>query len=373
MAPVKRRPHTRSRHKMKLRHRKPNIPELVFKFLSLGSREVGKCSFSDSSTKCPFCKRPKRHGEVLNSLDDPAAIVKSMANKRKDSSRKSKRVHHVKRRQTAKNQKLSACMYKCEGNKDAKKMKKYIQKALEFGVESGYLIPKDAAYKVLRVSSDLMCDGHHVNKARYLDRAVSRDRSPHRAPIKFEDCEVQDARRRRRSRRRRRRSRSRSRRRRRRGRRLRSRDPEMLIRRNFESLRDEYFDLGILGPWILETWDLRTSKVWVFEKSLILRTLDLVKKCGILKFLGFEPLTLWSGSTNEVAENEDDDESDDTSPKKKNTIDTANREVTKEHHQSDGEKTDTKRDEGISDLSADEDETDDEDEKKRDDPKKTQS
>lgn len=85
-------------------------------------------------------------------------------------------------------------------------MKNYIQKALDFGVESGYLIPKDAAYKVLRVSSDLMRDSNYMSKSRHADRVVSRntERSPRRTPIRFEDYEVQDARRRTRSRRRRR-------------------------------------------------------------------------------------------------------------------------------------------------------------------------
>ncbi|KOC65635.1 hypothetical protein WH47_00659, partial [Habropoda laboriosa] len=102
-----------------------------------------------------------------------------------------------------------------------KKMKKYIQKAIDFGVESGYLIPKDAAYKLLRVSSDLMNDGNYAGKVRKSVSRVSqvRDKSPRRTPIKFEDYEVQEARRRRKrrrsGRRRRRRSRSGSRRRRR--------------------------------------------------------------------------------------------------------------------------------------------------------------
>ena len=108
-----------------------------------------------------------------------------------------------------------------------RKMKRYIQKAIDFGVESGYLIPKDAAYKVFRVSSDLMNEGNYESKDRKSDSTVSQveDRRPRRTPIRFEDNEVQDTKeRQRRNRRRRgswrRRSRSGSRRRRKRTRRI---------------------------------------------------------------------------------------------------------------------------------------------------------
>ncbi|KAK1132860.1 hypothetical protein K0M31_014228 [Melipona bicolor] len=201
MARIKKRPHARSRHKMKLRP-KPNISELVYKFLSLGgSKEDAREALRNYNiTKCQFCKRLKRREEVLDCPNSRPGG--SMANKRKDTTRNSK-VHRVKRRQTSRDQTLSSCVHKSsggEGKSDKsykqtadfycisgklqaakthsaicenvlniqgiKKMKRYIQKALDFGVESGYLIPKDAAYKVLRVSSDLMNDANYASRDR---------------------------------------------------------------------------------------------------------------------------------------------------------------------------------------------------------------
>ncbi|KAK9309465.1 hypothetical protein QLX08_000937 [Tetragonisca angustula] len=218
MARIKKHPHARSHHKMKLR-RKPDISELVYKFLSLGgSKEDAREALRNYNiTKCQFCKRLKRREEVVDCPNSRPGG--SMANKRKDTTRNSK-VRRVKRRQTSRDQTLSSCMHKSSGGEGIKKMKRYIQKALDFGVESGYLIPKDAAYKVLRVSSDLMNDVNYASKDRRSDGVVSqvRGRSPRRTPIRFEDYEVQDARRRRRGRRRGRRRRRRSRRGRRRSR-----------------------------------------------------------------------------------------------------------------------------------------------------------
>lgn len=112
----------------------------------------------------------------------------------------------------------------------ATKARKYMKKALEFGVESGYLIPSDPTYKVLRVSSDLMkSDSRRRNKISTCDGTVSQEVDNTRdTPGRLEDLQVQEQRRRRRGRRRRgrrRRSRSDSRRRRRsrRGRRRRRR------------------------------------------------------------------------------------------------------------------------------------------------------
>ncbi|XP_054010365.1 U1 small nuclear ribonucleoprotein 70 kDa-like [Hylaeus anthracinus] len=155
-----------------------------------------------------------------------------MANKRRDSKKNSK-IHHVRRRRSAREPTMSACMHSRSRGEGLRKMRRYIQKALDFGVESGYLIPKDAAYRVLRVSSDLMNDGNYMSKVKHSARGVSqdRDKTPRQTPIRFEEYEVQDARRRR-SGRRRRRSRSGSRRRRRsrkRGRRRRRSDTDEII------------------------------------------------------------------------------------------------------------------------------------------------
>ncbi|XP_068982397.1 probable splicing factor, arginine/serine-rich 7 [Bombus flavifrons] len=198
-----------------------------------------------------------------------------------------------------------------------RKMKRYIQKAIDFGVESGYLIPKDAAYKVLRVSSDLMNEGNYESKDRKSDSTVSQveDRRPRRTPIRFEDYEVQDARgRRRRSRRRssrRRRSRSGSRRRRRRSRRR--------SRRRHGRRRDE------------------------------------------------------SGAEEEVVEIENDDDYDfEKQGEKRKSPDNANvSEKNERLNQSDGEKKAEKAEDDGSDLSIDEDESDDEEGKKREDTTKS--
>ncbi|XP_017890104.2 uncharacterized protein DDB_G0283697, partial [Ceratina calcarata] len=181
--------------------RKPKISQLVCEYLNLGKGKEGivRRGALASPGRCRFCNRAKApREEVLDSVDSRA--TNRMANKRKDSSRNSK-VHHAKRRPTPRDQSLSSCMHKVAKGEGVRKMKTYIQRAIDFGVESGYLIPKDAAYRVLRVSSDLMKDTNY--KVRKYDARSSR-----RTPIRFEDYEVQDARRRR-SRRRRRRSRRR--------------------------------------------------------------------------------------------------------------------------------------------------------------------
>lgn len=110
---------------------------------------------------------------------------------------------------------------------DTRKARKYMKKALDFGVESGYLIPSDSTHKILRVSSDLMKSDSRRSRS-ICDTALSKNRN---IPTKLEDFQVQEQRRRRRrrgkrtqgrrsrsgsrmrrrSRRRRRRSRSRSR------------------------------------------------------------------------------------------------------------------------------------------------------------------
>ncbi|XP_029041330.2 pre-mRNA-splicing factor 38B-like [Osmia bicornis bicornis] len=307
MAPVKRRPQTRSNHK-KGRRRKPNISELVYKYLNLDDgKQGGEKASENYGGKCSFCKLQKRREEVLDSLD--SRNTKNMANKRKDSSRNSK-LRRVKRRPTTRDQTLSSCMHKSNGGEGIKKMKRYIQKALDFGVESGYLIPKDAAYKVLRVSSDLMNDVNH--KARKSGSPVSqaRGKGARQTPIRFEDYEVQDARRgrRRRGRKRRRRSRSGSRRRRR-------------SRRRSRRGR---------------------------------------RRSG-------------SGNADEVIEVENEEYEYKNQPEKRNTTENANRGDDNDRvNQSDREKVASKRDdEEGSDLSVDEDETDDEEEKKRDDTTKS--
>ncbi|CAL7950056.1 unnamed protein product [Xylocopa violacea] len=314
MAPVKRCPHTRS-HQMKLRRRRPNISELVYKYLGESVKEGGaKASRNCDGAKCRFCNRPKPREEVLNSLDSRAG--RGMANKRKESAKNSK-IHRVKRRQTSREQTLSSCMQRATGGEGIKKMKKYIQKAINFGVESGYLIPKDGAYRVLRVSSDLMNDCNYTFKVRKRDSTVSqvRDRSPRRTPIRFEDYEVQDARRRRR-RRGRRRGRRRSRRRRSRSgsRRRRRRSRRRGRRRSASADGEEVVQI----------------------------------------------------------ENDDDNYDFDKQGEKKKSSENAKRDEGNEQlNQSDGEKTTDKREDDASDMSMDDEDSDEDEEKKAEDTTKS--
>ncbi|KAK2580591.1 hypothetical protein KPH14_007713 [Odynerus spinipes] len=164
---------------------------------------------------------------------------------RKGSNGRSK-LHAVKQHRSPKNHaSLSPCIHRCVGGEsellartnehskhrsaDWRRVRNYIMKALDFGVESGYLVPTDRSYRMLRVSSDLL-NKHkrkrtpskarkHRSKAcveswcsREGDKYEELD-DDNRSPTRFEEYPVQDAKRKRR-RSSRKRSRSRSRRRR---------------------------------------------------------------------------------------------------------------------------------------------------------------
>lgn len=75
-----------------------------------------------------------------------------------------------------------------------------MKKALEFGVESGYLIPSDPTYKILRVSSDLMKSDSRRSKS-VCDTPHFKNRN---SPSRLEDAQVQEQKKRRRRRGRRR-------------------------------------------------------------------------------------------------------------------------------------------------------------------------
>lgn len=135
-----------------------------------------------------------------------------MVNRQRKGGPRNPKSRGVKRQRVSRDH-LSSCVHKCTGSEGLKRVKKYIQEAVDFGVEFGYLQPKNASGKLLRVASDLM------NDRAQRTVSVERERSPHRTPTGFENYQVQDARRRGRRRRRRRRSRSGSRSRRRRSRR----------------------------------------------------------------------------------------------------------------------------------------------------------
>ncbi|XP_076166256.1 uncharacterized protein LOC143146131 [Ptiloglossa arizonensis] len=364
MAPVKRRPRERSHRKMN--SRRPSIPELVYKFLSLGCGEGRKKSSDATYEYCRFCKHGKRRGEVVNSLDSHG---KNMVNKRRDT-KKNSRVHRVKRRHTARDQTLSRCTHSRIRGEGVKKMKKYIQKALDFGVESGYLIPKDAEYRILRVSSDLMHDGNYMSKSRNSDRLVSqeRDETPRQTPIRFEDYEVQDAKRRKSSHRKRKRSRSNSRRKRKRGKRRRVSPPQIyfpekyllactettciefckIFRYNSSSMQSgKRISVGV------HRWDLREAFRNLFRTAIVCHMVQKIEYKG-----KFEKSRVVSEG-DDVIENEDY-ELDESG----NNAENVNRDDENERsNHSDGEKTVKKTEDG-SELSVDEDDTDEE-EKKR--------
>ncbi|KAG7202902.1 hypothetical protein KM043_010045 [Ampulex compressa] len=204
MAPVKRRP-ARRQPKMKPQRRKPNISKLVYDFLSYAKKYGEQNAARDNIGKCHYCQLQKRQDEVLDSVDSKRSQGKSMGYKPyKDTGRNSKsggtKNHRISRAQ-------ASTTHRAAGGSE--KARKYVKRALDFGLESGYLIPSDT-YNVLRVSSELMNTKAQKSAIGKHERALSRDRSPRQTPARFEDYEVQDAGRRRRSRRRRGRRRSRS-------------------------------------------------------------------------------------------------------------------------------------------------------------------
>nr|XP_012216540.1 PREDICTED: uncharacterized protein LOC105668658 [Linepithema humile] len=177
------------------RRRKPNIPELVFKFLV--ADQAARDTKRTLATDCR-CGQEKYRDEVVESADIPRIAGKSMGyGVRKDSDRVAKS-HVTKRRPTSKDLPISF-LQKCVGGEGTRKARKYIKKALDFGVESGYLIPSDPMYKVLRVSSDLMKSDSRKNRISTGDQTLSKERD---TPVRLDDLQVQEQRRRRRRRRR---------------------------------------------------------------------------------------------------------------------------------------------------------------------------
>ncbi|XP_070156860.1 serine/arginine-rich splicing factor 11 [Polyergus mexicanus] len=315
MARIKRHRNTQSHQIMKPRRRKPNIPELIYKFLVDDTERA-------LSTKCRCYSRENAyHDEVVDSADTSGIAGRNMGYRaRKDNGRISK-TRGIKR-PTSRDLPISY-LQKCVGGEGSRKARKYIKKALDFAVESGYLIPSDSTYKVLRVSSDLMKNDPRTSRINTCDRTLSKERD---TPTKLEDVQVQEQRRRRRRRRRstrrprsrsdsrRRRRRSRGGRRRRRRRRSRSRSPSR-VRSRYSSPQNP----------------------------------------------------------EEVAEDEADDYEMDENDRKSNihTDDIEREPKTIRSNQSDEGQSMKKTKENGSDLSVDEDETDDEEKKKRTDVTKS--
>ncbi|XP_076289759.1 uncharacterized protein LOC143213618 [Lasioglossum baleicum] len=197
----------RDPRKRKGRLRKPHVAMLVYEFLDRQWRTLhdsNRNGYSSHSPKCP--------NEGQDSPSSRVSEAKHKINKRKKSG--NSKMYLAKRGEVFKEPVMNTCVCK-HGGEGIRKMKKYIQKALDFGIESGYLIPKDQAYRVLRVSSDLVSDGNYLKDIKSSSREVSQGRNGRldRTPNKLRNCEVHDARCRRSHRKRRSRSGSGSRRR----------------------------------------------------------------------------------------------------------------------------------------------------------------
>ncbi|XP_033339682.2 uncharacterized protein LOC117228109 isoform X1 [Megalopta genalis] len=203
MTGIKRHSDRRSIRKKKGRSRKPNIAMLVYQYLRLGPQTA------ESEPNSVWSQSPKHRKVVRNSLHPRVTNANNTVNQQR------KTCKNCGALRTAEQEKFPK-----ERNYDfeaANETKKYIQKALSFGIEANYLIPVDDSGRIVRVSSDLVHDGTYLRDTGTFEDTVSQDKegSPQRSPIKWADDDVQDARRQR-SRRKRRRSRSRRRRSRRR-------------------------------------------------------------------------------------------------------------------------------------------------------------
>ncbi|XP_078038483.1 uncharacterized protein LOC144470813 [Augochlora pura] len=192
---------TRNVRKKKGRSRKPNIAMLVYQYLRLGPQPAESNSFLPQS--------PKRRRTVRKSLHPRVTNAKNMVKEHRKIYKSNEAPRIIKREKYPR--------YRRDDFEATNDMKRYIQKALNFGIEANYLIPTDDSGRVVRVTSNLANDGIYLRDAGSIDNTVSQDkeRSPHRSPVQWADGDVQEPRSRR-SRRKRRRSRSRRRRSRRR-------------------------------------------------------------------------------------------------------------------------------------------------------------
>ncbi|KYN37221.1 hypothetical protein ALC56_09012 [Trachymyrmex septentrionalis] len=173
MSPIKKHRNTSNHQEMKHRRRKPNIPELVYKFLIANEAFDGnECCLVN---KCRCCDQGKHH-EVIDPISTIGESTGCRIRQRwrKDIGRISK-LHNVNQCPISKNQPISY-LQKCMDRKHTKEAKKYIKKALTFGVESGYLIPSDPTYRILHVSSDLMKSDLRRNKISNCDMIISKNR-----------------------------------------------------------------------------------------------------------------------------------------------------------------------------------------------------
>ncbi|KYQ58124.1 hypothetical protein ALC60_02856 [Trachymyrmex zeteki] len=187
MSPIKKHRNISNHQEMEHRRRKPNIPELVYKFLIANEAFDGNehCLVN----KCRCCDQGKHH-KVIDSIST-STIGKSIDYRvrqrwHKDIGRISK-LYNVNQCPISKNQPISY-LQKCMDRKTTKEATKYMKKALNFGVESGYLIPSNSTYRILCVSSDLMKSDSRRNNISICDMILCKNRD---IPTRLKDSQKQ--------------------------------------------------------------------------------------------------------------------------------------------------------------------------------------
>ncbi|XP_036145281.1 uncharacterized protein LOC114255736 isoform X2 [Monomorium pharaonis] len=185
MARIKKHQNAGNHQETKYHRRKLNIPELVYKFLI--ANEDFDNTDSNFVSKCRCCGQKKRVKEIIDSLQTGQNVgSKIKQERRKDRDRISK-LHNVKRCSVSKNLPISS-LQNCVNSEDIRKAKRYVRKALNFGVDSGYLIPSNSMYKILRVSSDLMRSDSRRSKINICGMAFSKNRD---VPSRLEELQEQ--------------------------------------------------------------------------------------------------------------------------------------------------------------------------------------
>ncbi|KYN21610.1 hypothetical protein ALC57_05986 [Trachymyrmex cornetzi] len=161
MSPIKKHRNMSNHQEMKHRRRKPNIPELVYKFLIANEAFDGNEHCLVNKCRCDQGKHHKVTDPISTIGESIGCRIRQRW--RKDIGRISK-LHNINQCPISKNRPilyLQKCMDRKHGTKEAEK---YMKKALNFGVESGYLIPSDPTYRIVHVSSDLMKSDSRRNK-----------------------------------------------------------------------------------------------------------------------------------------------------------------------------------------------------------------
>ncbi|XP_018360769.1 PREDICTED: uncharacterized protein LOC108759703 [Trachymyrmex cornetzi] len=185
MSPIKKHRNMSNHQEMKHRRRKPNIPELVYKFLIANEAFDGNEHCLVNKCRCDQGKHHKVTDPISTIGESIGCRIRQRW--RKDIGRISK-LHNINQCPISKNRPilyLQKCMDRKHGTKEAEK---YMKKALNFGVESGYLIPSDPTYRIVHVSSDLMKSDSRRNKVSICDMIISKN---HDIPTKFQSEDFQ--------------------------------------------------------------------------------------------------------------------------------------------------------------------------------------